>query len=247
MLLTTSAAIGLLLLIAGLCARHRARTAHADVVRSVVRAAGDRRAGAALSDLADPRRHAGAAAMARYRRSQRQGAALGRRCSAACCWRFPASWCWRCSTPAGSSATRKTRRSSIGRRSIRWRAISSISSPSRPALAGSLIAGLFNLDRGRRRRRHRAADVGAGRDRRDRRSHSTAAAAPAALGLGAGRHCARAGGCIAVTLFLPWTGSAEVSTVDAGRARSRISSATVLSGAPISGCARWPAIRNWRG
>ena len=51
-----------------ICARHRARTAHADVVRSVVRAAGDRRAGVALSDLADPRRRAGVAAIGRRSR-----------------------------------------------------------------------------------------------------------------------------------------------------------------------------------
>ena len=47
-----------------ICARDRARTAHADVVRSAVRAAGDCRAGAAVSGLADPRRYPGVAAMA---------------------------------------------------------------------------------------------------------------------------------------------------------------------------------------
>src|ERR1700722_11757209 len=45
--------------------------------------------------------------------------------------RMPASWCWRRSIPAGSIATRKRRRSSIGPRSIPWRAILFISSPSR--------------------------------------------------------------------------------------------------------------------
>ena len=39
-----------------LCACHRARPAHADVARSALCAARDRRAGAALSGLADPRR-----------------------------------------------------------------------------------------------------------------------------------------------------------------------------------------------
>ena len=41
-----------------------------------------------------------------------------------------ASWCWCCSTPPGSPATPKKRPSSIVRPSIRWRANSSISSPS---------------------------------------------------------------------------------------------------------------------
>ena len=52
-----------------ICAGDRTRAAHAEVVRSAVRAAGDRGAGAALSGLADPRRHAGFAAMARDRRT----------------------------------------------------------------------------------------------------------------------------------------------------------------------------------
>src|SRR4030081_291862 len=60
-----------------ICAGNPARTAHTDVVRSVVCAAGDCSAGAALSDLADPGRYNGAAAMAGYRGSERQGAALG--------------------------------------------------------------------------------------------------------------------------------------------------------------------------
>ena len=78
LLLTTPAAIGLLLLVAGFALATVARTAHADVVRSAVRVAGDCRAGAALSDLADPRRHAGAAALAGRRGVERKGAALGR-------------------------------------------------------------------------------------------------------------------------------------------------------------------------
>ena len=48
----------------GICAGNPARTANADVVRCLLRAAGDRGAGAALSDLADPGRRNGAAAMA---------------------------------------------------------------------------------------------------------------------------------------------------------------------------------------
>ena len=78
---------------------------------------------------------------------QAQGAALGRAARRPAARDAPAWCCWWCSIPAGSPALRTMRRSSIGRRSIRWRAISSISSPSRPALAGSLIAGLFDLDR----------------------------------------------------------------------------------------------------
>ena len=61
-----------------ICRRHRARAAHADVARSALCAAGDRRAGAALSDLAAPRRRAGDAAMAGDRRSRRARHALGR-------------------------------------------------------------------------------------------------------------------------------------------------------------------------
>ena len=68
LLLTTSAAPVPVAAARRICARDRARTAHADVVRSAVRAARDRRAGAALSDLADPRRRARVAAMAGDRR-----------------------------------------------------------------------------------------------------------------------------------------------------------------------------------
>ena len=49
------------------CAGDRARSPCADVVRSAVRALGDRRAGAALPDVADPRRHPRDAAAARGR------------------------------------------------------------------------------------------------------------------------------------------------------------------------------------
>ena len=42
---------------------------------------------------------------------------------------------------------------------------------------------------------------------------------------------------LATTLFLPWTGGGEVAT-SLPALRSRVSSATTSSGAPISGCAR---------
>ena len=94
LLLTTSAAIGLLLLVVGFAVATAARPAHADVARSALCAAGDRRAGAALSDLAAARRCAGAAAVAGDRRSQRARACIGPGCLAACCWRCPPSCCW---------------------------------------------------------------------------------------------------------------------------------------------------------
>ena len=141
---------------------------------------------------------------------------------------------------------RRKRRSSTGRRSIRWRATSSISSPSRPALLGSLIAGPVQSRPRRRRRRRCAADVGACRDRRDRRSDPSAASARAAHGLGRGASSRPPCVAIATTLFLPWTGSGRSADLAAGESDRAVSSATVSSGAPISGCARWPAIRNWR-
>ncbi len=64
LLLTTSAAPFLLLLIAGFALTTERGPAHADVVRSVVRAARDRGPGAALSDLADPGRRPFVAALA---------------------------------------------------------------------------------------------------------------------------------------------------------------------------------------
>ena len=51
---------------------------------------------------------------------------IGARCSAAWCWRCRLSCCWWCSTPAGSPAMPRRRRSSTGRRSIPWRGSSSI-------------------------------------------------------------------------------------------------------------------------
>ena len=88
---------------------------------------------------------------------------------------------------------RRTRRSSIGRRSIRWPATLFTSSRSRPALGGSLIAGLFDLDRVVGGAGIALLMSGTGGDRRGRRSGSVAASAGAALGLGR-RHrraCAR--------------------------------------------------------
>jgi len=128
LLLTIPAAIGLLMLVTGFALGDRARTAHADVVRSVVRAAGDRRAGAAVSDLADARRHPGAA-HGRRSRIWATGRCIGSDCLVACCFgNFGIVVLWWL-TRAGSAATRKMRRSSFGRRSIRWRRISFISSP----------------------------------------------------------------------------------------------------------------------
>src|SRR5258708_2334727 len=49
---------------------HPARAAHADVARSALFAAGDRRPGATLSDLAAPLGYSGRAAVTRDRRSQ---------------------------------------------------------------------------------------------------------------------------------------------------------------------------------
>jgi hypothetical protein len=184
LLLTTSAAHRPVAADHRICARHRARTAHADVARSAL-------ALLVIVVLALPYLiwliRADALAMPPWPAiADLSGRALHwAGCSAACCSRCPASCCWRCSIPAGSAASRKRRRSSIGRRSIRWRAISSISLRSLPALLGSLISGLFNLDHVAGGRAC-AVDVGAGRDRRDRRSDSSAASAGAALGLGGG-------------------------------------------------------------
>ncbi len=71
----------------GLCACDRTGTAPAVVVRSVVRAVGDRRAGAALSDLSDPRRHPRIAVFARRSPSWAHGRCIWLGWSAACCWR----------------------------------------------------------------------------------------------------------------------------------------------------------------
>ena len=60
-----------------ICRCHRARTARADVARSALCAARDRRPGVALSDLAAPRRRTRDAAMARDLRSRRARPAMG--------------------------------------------------------------------------------------------------------------------------------------------------------------------------
>ena len=89
----------------------------------------------------------------------------------------------------------------------------------------------------RGRRRRGAPDVGACRDRCDRRSHLFAASAPVAFGLGGDACGAGAGGdCDHVLPALDRQyGSADL---DAGKRPSRVSSATVSNGEPISGCAR---------
>ena len=212
LLLTTSAAIGLLLLIVGICACHRARPAHADVARSALCAARDRRAGAALSDLADPRRRAARCRPGRQvddlgARALHWGGLLGglvlamagivllvvlnsglvrpqRRGSAD---HLPA---------AGRSAGARIRLF------LRHRA---------RRCGGSLIAGLFNLDRvvggaGVALLMSGLAVIVATGDliylRRQRLLRTVWAAALVAPALAA----------IATTLFLPWTGSAEVPT-----------------------------------
>ena len=166
LLLTTSAATGLLLLIAAFALATAARTARAEIVRSAVRAAGDRRAGAALADLADPRRHAGVDALARYRGSQGQGAALGQlaRRTAAGDFRHRA---------AGGAQLRLVRAQPGGR-------ADHLSAAGRTAGARFCLflrhraragrkpdLGPVQFRPHRRRRRHRAADVGTGRDRRE--------------------------------------------------------------------------------
>ena len=118
---------------------------------------------------------------------------------------------WRSSTPAGSSVAPRMRRSSTGRRSIRWRAISSISSRWSRPLLGSLIAGIFNLDRivggaGVALLMAGLAVVVATGDliylRRQRLLRTVWAAAVIAPAMAT----------VAAIVFLPWTGSNEVPT-----------------------------------
>ena len=137
-----------------ICRCHRARPARADVARSALCAAGDRRPGVALSDLAAPRRRTRACRRGPRSPISARAPCIGAGCSAAWCSRCPPSCCWRSSIPAGSPAMPRKRRSSTGRRSIRWRATSSISSPSPRRCSEVPGRGLFNLDRvvGRRRR-----------------------------------------------------------------------------------------------
>ena len=167
-----------------LCARDRARPAHADVARSAVCAAGDRRAGAALPDLADPRRRArrcrhGRRSPISARAALHWGGLLGGLVLAMSGIVLLVILNSRLVRPqrrggadhlpaAGRSAGARIRlflrhRAGAGRKPDRGPV------QSRPR---------------RRRRRRRAVDVGAGRDRRDRRSDPSAASA---------RCCARSG------------------------------------------------------
>jgi len=192
-----------------ICNCHRARAAHADVDRSAVCAARRYRAGAALFDLADPRRYADDAAITRDRRSQRAGAALGvllgglvvAMAGIVVLAILNSGWFARNAEEA---------RSSTGRRSIRWRASSSISSPSRrrwpeacwPAFSTSTASSAARALRCRCRdwRGRRRGDViYLQRQRLLRTVWAAAVAAPALL-------------AIAATPVLPWTGGAEVST-----------------------------------
>ena len=114
-----------------------------------------------------------------------------------------------------------------------------------PALLGSfLVAGMFNFDRvvggaGVALLMSGLAVVVATGDlvylRRQRMLRTVWAAALAAPALVA----------IATTVFLPWTGTPKCRP-RCRRKRSRNFSATISNGEPISGCAPWPAIRNWR-
>ena len=113
-----------------------------------------------------------------------------------------------------------------------------------PALAGSLISGLFNLDRvaggaGIALLMSGLAVIVATGDlvhlRRQRLLRSVWAAviiAPALATVGA-------------TLFLPWTELPRLRR-RCPHAISRSSSAKASSAAPTSGCGRWPAIRSSR-
>ena len=187
LLLTTSAAIGLLLLVAGFAlatARGRRMLMSFDPLFALL----------VIVVLALPYLiwliRADTLALpplAGDRGFERDGRCIGLGCSAACCWRCPASCCWWCSTPAGSAASRKRRRSSIrppvdplARNFVYFFA-------HRAGARGKPDRRPVRSRPRRRRRRHRAVDVGTGRDRRDRRSGSSAAPARAALGLG-GRH-----------------------------------------------------------
>ena len=219
-----------------ICRCHAPGAAHADVVRSALCAARDRRAGLALCDLAASCRCARHAALAGDIGSRRARPAIG----------------WAAGRPgagdvgyrgAGGPQLRlvrpQRRRSahhlSSARRSagarirlfLRHRPGAARKSGRRPVQSRSR--------RGRRRRG--AADVGACRDRCDRRSHLFAASAPVAFGLGGDACGAGAGGdCDHVLPAVDRQyGSADL---DAGKRPSRVSSATVSNAEPISGCAR---------
>ena len=113
-----------------------------------------------------------------------------------------------------------------------------------PALLGSFLAGLFNFDHvvggaGVALLMSGLAVIVATGDllylRRQRVLRTVWAAALAAPALVA----------IATTLFCRGPAAAKCRP-RCRRKRLRISSATISNGEPTSGCARWPAIRNWR-
>ena len=114
-----------------------------------------------------------------------------------------------------------------------------------PALAGSFLAGLFNLDHvvggaGVALLMSGLAVVVATGDlihlRRQRVLRTVWAAAVVAPALVA----------IATTRSSAVDRHRRSADLAAGESDCDVSSATISSGAPISGCARWPAIRSWR-
>ena len=114
-----------------------------------------------------------------------------------------------------------------------------------PALLGSFLAGLFNFDHvvggaGVALLMSGLAVIVATGDllylRRQRVLRAVWAAALAAPALAV----------IATTIFRAVDRSCRSADLAAGESDCRISSATISNGEPISGCAPWPAIRNWR-
>ena len=212
LLLTTSAAIGLLLLVVGFAlatARGRRTLMSFDPLFALL----------VIVVLALPyliwlirADTLGAAAMAGDRAISARGRCTGPACSAACCWRCPASCCWWSSIPAGSAATPEEAPiiyrppvDPLAREFVYFFAIA-------PGAAGKPDLRPVQSRSRRRRRRRRAVDVGTGRDRRDRRSDSSAASAGAALGLGGRDRRRPRSRRSRPRCFLPWTGSAEVAT-----------------------------------
>ena len=146
LLLTTSAAPWLLLLLAGFAVATARGPARADVARSALCAAGDRGAGAALSDLAAPRRRARHAAVARDLRSRRARRCNGAGCSAAWCSRRPAivllailNSGWFARNAEDAPIIYRPPVDPLARDFVYFFALA-------PALLGSLVAALFGLD-----------------------------------------------------------------------------------------------------
>ena len=211
LLLTTPAAIGLLLLIAGFAlatSRGRRTLMSFDPLFALL----------VIVVLALPyliwliRADAiGVAAIAGDRAAERAGAALGRlarRPAAGDVRRHPAR------DPQLALVRRKPEEAPIiyrppvdplAREFVYFFAIA-------PALAGSLIAGLFNLDGVAGGAGIALLMSGLAVDRRDRRSRPSPAPAAAALGLGGRDRRRRPLAAIAATLFLPWTECGEVAT-----------------------------------